>query len=159
MAAKRRGSGPGKTEATLADLRAAAMRNRYIERLIEDEELRSRLLVAYGAARSAYGRMNNGKPASKALFEDRRLQRDLRQAVEALRDAATTLRAPMPKRRRRRGPRRTLVLALIGGTLALVLSEGLRNKLLDMMFGAEDEFEYSSTTTPSEPAPAPTPAS
>jgi hypothetical protein len=159
MAAKRRGSGPGKTEAKIADLRAAALRNRYLERLIEDEELRSRLLVAYGAARSAYGRMNNGKPASKVLFEDRRLQRDLRMTVEALRDAANTLRAPAPKPRRRRGPRRTLMLALVAATLALVLSEGLRNKLLDLMFGAEDEFDYSSTTTPPEPAPTPTPAS
>jgi hypothetical protein len=158
MAAKRRGSGLGKTEARLADLRAAALRNRYIERLIEDDELRSRLLVAYGAARSAYGRMNNGKPASKALFEDRRLQRDLRQAVEALRDAASALRTPAPKPRRRRGPRRTLLLALVGATLALVISEGLRNKLLDLMFGSEDEFDYSSTTTPPEPAPTPTPA-
>lgn len=135
----------------------AARRNRYIERLIEDEELRGSLLAAYGAAKSAYGRMSNGKPASKALFEDRKLQNELREAASALRDAAVTLREPPPKPRRRHrgGLGRKLALVAIAGMLALALSEDLRGKLLDLMFGAEDEFEYSSTTAPAEPAPAP----
>ena len=119
--------------------------------LIEDEELRANLLAAYGAARSAYGRMSNGKPASKALFEDRKLQHELREAADALRDAANTLREPPRKRRRRRGGGigRTLLLLLRSpAVLALALSEGLRAKVLDLLFGAEDEFEYSSTTAP-----------
>ena len=37
--------------------------------------------------------------------------------------------------------------------LALALSEGLRSKVLDLLFGAEEEFDYSSTTMPAEPAP------
>jgi hypothetical protein len=32
------------------------------------------------------------------------------------------------------------------------VSEGLRKKVLDSLFGAEEEFEYSSTTTASSPA-------
>ena len=44
----------------------AAQRNQYLQRLVEDEQLRSSLLTAYGAARNAYGRMSNGKPASRA---------------------------------------------------------------------------------------------
>jgi hypothetical protein len=156
MAAKNRGKGFARSgEAALADLRSAAIRNRYIQRLIEDEELRSNLYSAYGAARSAYGRMNNGKPASKALFEDRRLQKDLRSATYALRDAATSLREPSPKRRRRRGgPVRALLLLTVAAVLALAISEDLRGKLLDVLFGSEEEFEYSSTTAPAEPAPA-----
>ncbi len=75
----------------------AAQRNRYLQRLIEDEELRGSLLTAYGAARSAYGRMSNGKPATQALFEDRKLQRELKEAANALRDASSSLREP-PKR-------------------------------------------------------------
>jgi hypothetical protein len=31
----------------------------------------------------------------------------------------------------------------------VALSEDLRKKVLDALFGAEEEFEYSSTTTPS----------
>jgi len=159
MAAKDRiggSSGFGKA----GDAARAARNNRYIERLIEDEELRGSLLAAYGAARSAYGRMSNGKPATTALFEDRKLQNELREAAGALRDAANTLREPPRKARKRRGGLgRKLLLLGIAGVLALALSEYLRGKVLDLLFGAEEEFEYSSTTAPSEPAPASAPAS
>ena len=138
----------------------AARHNRYIERLIEDEELRNSLIAAYGAARSAYGRMSNGKPASTALFEDRKLQKELRDAANSLRDAANSLREPPRKARKRRrgGIGRKLALLVVAGALALALSEDLRSKVLDLLFGAEDEFEYSSTTAPVEPAPASAPA-
>jgi hypothetical protein len=159
MAAKDRSSGSsgfGKA----GEAARAARSNRYVERLIEDEELRGSLLAAYGAARSAYGRMSNGKPATTALFEDRKLQNELREAAGALRDAANTLREPQRKARKRRGgfPRKLLLLGF-AGVLALALSEDLRGKVLDLLFGAEEEFEYSSTTAPAEPAPASAPAS
>jgi hypothetical protein len=159
MAAKNRtsgGSGFGKA----GEAARAARGNRYIERLIEDEELRGTLLAAYGAARSAYGRMSNGRPATTALFEDRKLQKELREAAGALRDAANTLREPPRRARRRRGGLgRKLLLLGIAGVLALALSEDLRGRVLDLLFGAEEEFEYSSTTAPAEPAPASAPAS
>jgi adenylosuccinate synthase len=132
----------------------AARRNRYVQRLIEDEDLRQNILAAYAAARSAYGRMHNGKPATKALFEDRKLQRELSEAARALRDASATLTEKPKKRRRHKGGAgRTVLLILVAGTLALVLSEGLRSKVLDLLFGAEEEFDYSSTTMPPQPAP------
>lgn len=159
MAAKDRSGGGGSGFSKAGEAARAARNNPYIERLIEDEELRGRLLAAYGAARSAYGRMSNGKPASKALFEDRKLQRELREAASALRDAANTLREPPRKPKRRGGVGRKLLLLVVAGALALALSESLRGKVLDLLFGAEEEFEYSSTTTPAEPAPAPAPAS
>ena len=136
------------------DAARAAQRNQYVRRLVEDEELRSNLIAAYGAARSAYGRMSNGKPAGRALLEDRKLQRELGDAVTALRDASFQLREPPRRRRRRRGIRRLLLVGVVGAALALAFNEGLRSKVLDMMFGAEEEFDYSSTTTPTEPAPA-----
>ncbi len=80
----------------------AAQRNQYLQRLLADEELRGSLITAYGAARSAYGRMTNGKPATQALFEDRKLQRELKEAANALRDASSSLREP-PKRKRSGG--------------------------------------------------------
>jgi len=131
----------------------AAQRNRYLQRLVEDEDLRGSLVTAYGAARSAYGRMTNGKPATQALFEDKKLQRELKEAADALREASSSLREP-PKRRRRGGIGRSLLLLAAGGVLAIALSEGLRSKVLDVLFGAEEEFDYSSTTAPAEPAPA-----
>jgi hypothetical protein len=134
----------------------AAQRNRYLKRLVEDEELRGSLLSAYGAARNAYGRMSNGKPAGKALLEDRKLQQELKEAANALREASSALREPPKRKRRARrgGFGRSLVLLVVAGALAIALNEGLRSKVLDLLFGAEEEFDYSSTTAPAEPAPA-----
>jgi hypothetical protein len=133
----------------------AAQGNRYVQRLIEDDELRANLISAYGAARSAYGRMSNGKPAGKALMEDRKLQAELRSAVDSLREASGSLREePGTTKRRRRGGGRMLMLLVVGGVLAVALNEGLRSKVLDMLFGAEEQFDYSSTTAPSTPEPA-----
>jgi hypothetical protein len=133
----------------------AAQRNRYLQRLIADEELRGSLLAAYGAARSAYGRMSNGKPPTQALFEDRKLQRELKEAATALREASSALREPPKRKRRRRGGLgRTLLLLTVAGVLAMALNEGLRSKVLDLLFGSEEEFDYSSTTTTPQPAQA-----
>ena len=133
----------------------AAQSNRYVQRLIEDDELRANLLAAYGAARSAYARMTNGKPAGKALMEDRTLQAELRSAVDSLREASGALReAPGKTRRRRRRGGRALVVLAVGAVLAVALNEGLRSKVLDMLFGAEEQFDYSSTTAPATPEPA-----
>jgi hypothetical protein len=126
----------------------------YVKRILEDAELRGNLASAYGAARSAYGRVTNGKSASWDLLEDRQLQRALTNIAESLRDASGALREPAkrPRKRRRRRGRGLLFLAVLG-VLALTLSEGLRTKVLDLLFGAEEEFDYSSTTAPAEPAP------
>lgn len=139
------------------DAAKAAQRNRYLQRLLQDEELRGTLITAYSAARGAYGRMTNGKPATTALFEDKKLQRELKQAANSLRDASSSLRES-PKRQRKGGLGRGLVLLAVGGVLAIALNEGLRSKVLDLLFGSEEEFDYSSTTAPAEPAPAGAPA-
>ena len=39
-------------------------------------------------------------------------------------------------------------MAIVGGAIALAASEGLRKKVLDALFGAEEEFEYTASTTP-----------
>jgi hypothetical protein len=134
----------------------AAQRNRYVQRLLEDEDLRGTLLTAWGAARSAYGRMSNGKPAAQALFDDRKLQRELKEAANAIRDASSSLREPS-RHRRRGGIGRSVLLLAVAGLLAMALSESLRSKVLDLLFGAEEEFDYSansSTSASSEPSPA-----
>ena len=124
----------------------AARDNIYVQRLVEDQDLRDNLRTAYESARKAYARMSNGKGPTKALMEDKKVQRELREAATSLRDAADSLRAPV-KRKKRRG--RLLLIGLVGAGLAVALSEPLRKKVLDALFGAEEEFEYTSTTAPS----------
>jgi hypothetical protein len=132
----------------------AARENPYVHRMIEDDELRDNVRIAYNAMRGAYGRLSNGKAPTKALMDDKKLHRDLREAASALREAGTALREG-PKRRSGGGLGRKLFVLAVGAGLALALSEGLRNKVLDALFGSEEEFDYTSTTTP---APTPEPA-
>jgi hypothetical protein len=138
--------------------REASQHSRYVQRLVEDEDLRNNLLAAYGSARSAYGRMSNGKPATQALFEDRKLQRELKETASALRDASASLREPTKRARSGGGLGRSLLLFTVAAVLALALSEGLRSKVLDLLFGAEEEFDYSSTTAASDFATTGAPA-
>jgi ferric-dicitrate binding protein FerR (iron transport regulator) len=133
----------------------AARSNPYVQRLIADEQLRENIRTAYEAGRSAYGRMNNGKAPTRALMEDKKLHKELRNAARALSDAGTALRESPKRRRRGGGLGRMLVVGLVGAGLALALSEGLRSKVLDMLFGSEEEFDYTSTTAPATPAPEP----
>lgn len=47
--------------------------------------------------------------------------------------------------------RKLMGLALIGAVAAVVLNEDIRRQVLDALFGAEEEFEYESTTIPADP--------
>jgi hypothetical protein len=127
----------------------AAADNEYVRRLIEDEELRDNIRSAFQSAKSAYGRVSNGKAPAKSLMDDRKVHKELRSAAESLREASDQLRGKQESH----GFRNFLLIAIVGSVLALVLSEDLRMAVLDRLFGAEEEFEYTSTTN-SSPTPA-----
>jgi hypothetical protein len=133
---------------TASDLRS----NPYVQRLIEDPELRENVRSAVESARKAYNRMNNGKGPAKALMEDRKLQKELRNTADNLKEASERARG---KRRKRHRLRRLFGLAIVGGIVAMIASEGARKAVLDKLFGAEEEFTYTSTTSP--PVTATTP--
>lgn len=129
-----------------ADIYSAARENPYVQRLIEDEELRDNLREAFERARGAYGRAtSNGKGPVKAVTSDKKVQKDLSKAAESLREASEQLRAPKKKRKGRLG--KILLLGIVAGVIALVVSEDARKAVLDALFGAEEEFEYTSTTS------------
>ncbi|HEX3173873.1 MAG TPA: hypothetical protein VHQ43_06620 [Solirubrobacterales bacterium] len=136
-----------KTKATqAADIYSTARENPYVQRLIEDEELRDSLRNAFEAARGAYSRATgNGKGTVKAVTSDKKVQKDLRSAAESLREASEQLRAPKKRKKSRLG--RLILFGLIAAAVALVLSEDARKTVLDALFGAEEEFEYTSTTS------------
>ena len=133
---------------------AVATASPYVQRLIQDAELRSDLKQAYDSARVAYGRINNGKAPAK-LLDDKKLQKELQNAASSLKSASDSLRSGPKRRKRRLGLGKLLFLGIIGAGVALGVSEGLRNKVLDALFGAEEEFDYQSTTTPAPPPPTP----
>ncbi|MDP8967109.1 MAG: hypothetical protein M3N04_00760 [Actinomycetota bacterium] len=138
-----------------------AKENPYLQRIIQDEELRDNMVVAFEAAKNAYTRLNKGKAPAKNLVEDKKLHAHVKRSADALRDATLALRdAPKhstPKKKRKGGIGRLLLVAIIGGAVAIAVSEDLRNKVLDALFGAEEEFDYTSNTTPAPPTEAPAP--
>jgi hypothetical protein len=132
--------------------------NPYVQRVAQDPELRDNVRVAYDAARSAYARLSNGKPAAKVVMDDKRFQKELRQAADALKDAGSALRDGPKRRRRKGGIGRLLVIGIVGAGLAVALSEDVRSKVLDALFGKEEEFDYTSTTAPASAPPTSVPS-
>src|SRR4051812_43681595 len=106
MAAKKKAASVG---AGAVAAGKAAKDNAYVQRLIEDEDLRDNLRTAYESARNAYARMSNGKGPSAAL-NDKKTQKQLREAATSLKDAAETLRSTGKPKRRGRG----LMLLVVG---------------------------------------------
>ena len=136
-----------KTKAAKAGV-TAAYSSPYVQRLIQDPVVRQDLRTAYDAGASALARLSGSKPAAKVVIEDKRFQRDLATASDSLRSVSEALRQGPKRKKRGRGLVRLLLLAIIGGGVAVGVNEGLRNKVLDLLFGAEEEFDYTSTTTP-----------
>lgn len=140
---------PKRKKAQTKAKEAAEVAKPYVQRLIEDDELRDNLREAYESARDAYDRAVEGKGGAKSVLEDKRVQGDLKAAAESLRTATEALREAEKPKKKRHPFRKLVLIAIVAAVLALVLSEDLRKALLDQLFGAEEEFEYTSTTTPS----------
>ncbi|HWE14528.1 MAG TPA: hypothetical protein VG365_13490 [Solirubrobacteraceae bacterium] len=143
-----------------ADLANITRANPYIQRLIEDSALRDNIRTAIDSSRSAADRLTSSKVPQKAILEDKKLHSDVGQAAGAVRDVAMALSdAPKHPRGTRKkggvGLGRKLLLVVLAGAGALVASESLRSKVLDALFGAEEEFQY----TPPVGTPTPPPAS
>ncbi len=149
MGARKKASDAGtRATDTVATAFNAARSNPYVQRVVEDPDLRDNVRVAYDNARDAYQRLANGKAPTKQLMRDKKLQRQLRNSADALRDVTVALREG-PRTRRRRG--RTLIrLAMVGAAgagIATAVSSDVRHKVLDTLFGKEEEFEYTPTTS------------
>jgi hypothetical protein len=144
---------------TLSAEEAAGIKEAHpsLRRLVEDAELRANLDHAVAATKRAYARFTAAKTPTQALLEDRKLQAEIRKALDSLRDVTAALAdapgtAGAPARKRRRPLRKLMLLGGVGAA-AVAAIPPLRSKLLDALFGAEEEFQYSPP-----PAPAPAPA-
>ena len=127
------------------DVVGSAADNQYLRRLMEDEELRDSVRDAFEAARDAYERLSSNGSVIDTAIDDKKLHKDLKDTAENLRDASNRIRG----KEKERHWGRLIMIGIAGAVLAVVISEDLRKALLDKLFGAEEEFEYTSTTTPS----------
>ncbi len=135
-----------KTTTKAAKARSAAAKagsNPYFKRIVEDEELRDSVVTAFEAARDAYDRLSSNGSVVDTAIDDKKLHKDLKTAAENLREASHRIRGQEEKRRWGR----VLLIGIAAAVLAIILSEDLRKSVLDALFGAEEEFEYTSTTS------------
>ena len=122
----------------------------YVEQLLEDEGVRENIRQAVDATRQAYGRARAKRRTSQAL-KDRKVQRRVRDAMQAAGEALTEI-ARGPQKRDRARRRRTLAaLALAGGGLAVALNPQARARALALL-GGEDETARDAAD-PAEEAP------
>jgi hypothetical protein len=119
--------------------------NPYVQRIIDDEDLRDNIVQAYDSARKAYSRLTNGKSPTKQIFDDKKLQKEIKKTASNVRDASVALREA-PKKSGGLSFKRVVLIGVVGTGVALAVSEGLRKKVLDTLFGKEEEFEYTSNT-------------
>ena len=135
-----------------AEIANIARSNPYIQRLVADPKLRKNVSTAINSSKSAYSRLSNGKVPTRALLEDKKLHADLGRALGAARDVTITI-TQTQRRRTRKGLTfgRKLAFVAIGGGVALAGSEKLRSKVLDLLFGAEEEFQYTPPANASAP--------
>ena len=84
---RRGGMAKAQNKAKQAQAAAMKARNPYVRRIMEDEDLRQNITDAYTSARKAYGRLSNGKSPTKQIFDDKKLQKELKSAAESIKDA------------------------------------------------------------------------
>jgi hypothetical protein len=160
MAAKQRVQQEALHGAALVE---ALRENPYIQRLLADDDLRDHLQEALDSGKSAYERASKKgrRGGAKKLVHDQKLHDDLKAAFEAAKSAQSALKdAPKnPAAKKKGGKGRLAILALVGAGLAVVLSSGLRDKLLDLLFGPEETFDYVPTTNGNGSTPTATPTS
>jgi len=123
--------------------------NEYIQRIVHDEELRENAIEALQSARKVFDRASSKGWDKNKLAKDKKLRKDLQEAIEGIRQTREDLLAPKKKRH---PIRKLIMIAIIGAAIALVVSPDARKAVLDALFGAEEEFEYKSTTTSSNGA-------
>ena len=117
----------------------------YVQRAIQDEELRESLRSAFATARDVYDELvgNRGVTgiASK-VATDEDIQVQLRSAIDDLRNAANRIQGAERNKGRNGG------LLLVGIALGILFNPitgpETRRWLTDTIFGADEEFGYGS---------------
>ena len=120
-----------------------AAREEAVRNLLENQDLHEDLKQLAEAAKHAYARVASNGP--QALLQDKKVHSDLRAASGAAAGAKQQLGKPA-KKKKRGGFFRLLLLGTVGAAVAVAAVPSLRSKALDVVFGPEEELDYSTAT-------------
>jgi hypothetical protein len=115
----------------------------YIERAMQDEDLRDNVRNAFDSAREIYNELIGGRgaiPVATRVATDKDIQGRLKDAIDELRQAADRVQG-----KKDHGARNTMLL-LTGITLGVLFNpvsgSQTRKWLSDKLFGPSDDFTY-----------------
>ena len=117
----------------------------YVQRAIQDEELRDNLRSAFATARDVYDELIGGRGVSgvaSKVASDKDIQDQLRSAIEDLRSAADRIQG----KEEHKGRNSSLLLAgiVLGILFNPMTGPETRRWLKDKIFGEDEEFGYGS---------------
>jgi hypothetical protein len=120
----------------------------YVQRAIQDEELRENLRSAYATAREVYDELIGNRGVSGVatkVANDKEIQDQLRSAIQDLRNAANRIQGQDTHKGRNSS------LLLVGITLGIlfnpVTGPETRRWLKDRVFGEDEEFGYGGSSS------------
>ncbi len=118
----------------------------YVQRAMQDEELRDNLRSAFATARDVYDELIGGRgvtAVASKVASDKDIQDQLRSAIEDLRSAANRIQG----KDEHKGRNSSLLLAgiVLGLLFNPMTGPETRRWLKDKIFGADEEFGYGSS--------------
>lgn len=119
-----------------------AAREEVVRNLLENQDLHEDLKQLADAAKHAYARVASNGP--QALLQDKKVHSDLRAASGAA--AGAKERLGKPAKKKRGGFFRLMLLGTMGAAAAVAFVPSLRSKALDVVFGPEEELDYSTAS-------------
>ena len=119
----------------------------YVQRALQDEELRDNLRSAFATARDVYTELIGGRGVTGVagkVASDKEIQDQLRSAIEDLRSAADRIQG----KEEHKGRNTSLLLAgiALGILFNPMTGPETRRWLKDKIFGEDEEFGYGSSS-------------
>ncbi len=123
----------------------------YVDRALNDDELRAHVRKAYASGRTIYEQLSKRRSVSSAatrLATDQKIQNELRKAIEELREAAERVQGGKRRKPEPSHGGRNFLLLLIGAALGVlfnpVTGPAARRLLGDRLLGGGSGFDYQS---------------